>query len=148
MSRPEWPGAGVVVIVVERNACVVALDEAAGRRVVVIGGEREAGVFAEVVDGLHQALAEGGFAHDQRAVVILQRAGDDFGRRSGVAIDQHDDGEGLAVVAVRRHVVLVGVGAAALRDDGLALGEQSGRKRRRPGSAGRPDCRADRGPAL
>ncbi len=114
----------VVVVVVERNACVVALDEAARGRVVVIGGQRQAGILAQVVDGLHQALAEGGFADDQRAVVILQRAGDDLSRRSGAAVDQHDDGEGLAVVAVGRGVVLVGIGAAALRDDGLALGQQ------------------------
>ncbi len=90
----------------------------------MIGGEGEAGVFAEVVDGLHQALAKGGFAHDQGAIVILQRAGNDFGGGSGVTIDQHDDGEGLAAVAMRRGVVLIGVGAAALRNDGLALGEQ------------------------
>ena len=116
--------AGVVVVVVERNALVVALNQAAGRGVVVVGGEGEAGVFAEVVDGLHQALAEGGFADDQGAVVILQRAGDNLGGRSGVAVDQHDDGEGFAAVAVGGGVVLVGVGASALGDDDLALGEQ------------------------
>ena len=90
----------------------------------MIGGQRQAGVFAQVVDGLHQALAEGGFAHDQGAVVILQRAGDDLRGRSGVAVDQHDDGEGLAAVAVGGRVVLVGIGASALGDDGLALGQQ------------------------
>jgi hypothetical protein len=35
---------GVVVVVVERDAVVVALDEAAGWRVVVVGGQRQAGV--------------------------------------------------------------------------------------------------------
>ena len=90
----------------------------------MIGGQRQAGVLAEVVDRLHQALAEGGFAHDQGAVVILQRAGDDLSRRSGIAIHQHHDGEGLAVVAVGGRVVLVGIGAAALGDDGLSLGQQ------------------------
>ena len=114
----------IVVVVVERDAGVVALDEPARGRVVVIGGQRQAGVFAEVVDGLHQAFAEGGFADDQGAVVILQRAGDDLCRRGGVAVDQHDDGEGLAVVAVGGGVDLIGIGASALRDDGLALGQQ------------------------
>ena len=118
------PAARMVVIVVERDACVIALDEAAGRRVVVIRSEGKAGVFTEVVNGLHQALAEGGFAHDQGAIVILQRAGNDLGRRGGVAVHQHDDGKGLAIIAVGRDVVLIGVGAAALRDDGLALGKQ------------------------
>ena len=55
----------IVVVVVERDVGVVALNETSGRRVVVIRGQREAGVFAQVVDGLHQALAEGGFADDQ-----------------------------------------------------------------------------------
>src|ERR1700721_973148 len=48
----------IVVVVVKRNAFIVALNEAAGRRVVVVRGERQAGVFAEVVDRLHQAFAE------------------------------------------------------------------------------------------
>ncbi len=61
---------------------VVALDEAAGRRVVVVGGEGEAGVFADLEDGLNQALAEGGFADDQGAIMILEGAGDDLGREA------------------------------------------------------------------
>ncbi len=90
----------------------------------MVGGERQAGVVAEVVDGLNEALAEGGFAHDQGAIVILQRAGDNLSGRSRVAIDQHHDGEVFAVVAMRGHVVLVRIGAAALRNDGLPLGQQ------------------------
>jgi hypothetical protein len=90
----------------------------------VIGGERQAGVLAQVVDGLHQAFAEGGFADDEGAVVVLQGAGDDLRRRGRAAVDQHDDGEGLAAVAVGGGVVLVGVGAPALADDALSLGEQ------------------------
>ena len=39
-------------------------------------------------------------------------------------IDQNDDGEGLAAVAMGCGVVLVGISAAALRNDGLSLGEQ------------------------
>ena len=56
--------------------------------------------------------------------MVLQGAGDDLRRRSGVAVDQHDDGKGLAVVSVRGCVHLVGIGAPALRNDVLALGEQ------------------------
>jgi len=40
----------------------------------VIGGEGEAGIFAQIVDGLNEALAECGFADDERAIVILQGA--------------------------------------------------------------------------
>ena len=64
----------VVVVVVERDAGVVALDEPARRRVVVIGGQRQAGVLAQVVDRLNETFAERDLAHDQCAIVILQRA--------------------------------------------------------------------------
>src|SRR6266851_3097344 len=67
-----------VVVVVERDVVVVALDQAAGGRVVVVGGESEARVLCDGEDGLDQTLAEGGFADDQGAIVILQGAGDDF----------------------------------------------------------------------
>ena len=90
----------------------------------MIGCQREAGVLAEVVDRLHQTFAEGGFADDQGAIVILQRAGNNFSGRCCIAIDEHDDRECLAAVAVGRRVVLVRIGAAALGDDGLALREQ------------------------
>src|SRR5262245_26165819 len=61
VAGPWRSRAGViVVVVVERNAGVVALDEAAGWRVVVIRGQRESRVFAQVIDGLNQALAECG----------------------------------------------------------------------------------------
>jgi len=56
--------------------------------------------------------------------VVLQGAGDDLGGRGGAAVDQQHDGEGLAAVAARGDVVLVGIGAAALGNDGLSLGEQ------------------------
>jgi len=110
-----------VVVVVERDVIIVALNEAAGRCVVVIGGESETGVFGDLEDGLDQALAECGFADDECAVVILQCAGDDLSRRSSVAIDQDDDGELWSVFAARGAIDLVGEGAAALRDDDLTL---------------------------
>ena len=56
--------------------------------------------------------------------MVLQRSGNNLRGGGGIAVHQHDNGERLAVVAVRRHVVLIGVGAAALGDNGLALGEQ------------------------
>jgi hypothetical protein len=80
--------------------------------------------FGEVVDGLDEAFAEGGFADDQGAVMILQRAGDDLSGGGRVAVHDHDDGEGVAAVAVRGRVDLVGIGASALRDDVLPFGQQ------------------------
>ena len=66
------------------------LDRAPRRRVVARRGELQARVVAERKDRLHRALAEGLRAHDGRALVVLQRAGDDFGGRRGAAVDQHD----------------------------------------------------------
>ena len=111
----------VVVVVVERHAAVVALNEPAAGRVVVIGGQREAGVVGERIDGLHQALAEGGLADDEGTIVVLQRAANDLRSRSRAVVHEHDDGEVLAAVAMGRALRLFGIGASALRDDDLTL---------------------------
>jgi hypothetical protein len=50
------------------------------RRVPLAGGELDGVAAVEPVDGLHEALAERGRADDDRAVMVLQRAGDDLGR--------------------------------------------------------------------
>ena len=114
-----------VIVVVERDVVVVALDEASGGSVVVVGGEGEAGVFADLEDGLDEALAEGGFAYDEGAVVVLQGSGDDLGGGCGVAIDEDDDGVLVgALLTVGGAVDLVREGAAVLGDDDLALLEE------------------------
>ena len=41
---------------------------------------------------LHDALAVGALAHDDRAVVVLQRAAGDLARGGRVAVDQHHHG--------------------------------------------------------
>ena len=63
-------------------------------------------------------------AHDERAAVVLQRAGDDLGRRGAAGVDQDDDRQAV------RHVARLGVEAfdvvlvaAALGDDLAALEE-------------------------
>ncbi len=84
----------------------------------MVGGQSQAGVFAEVVDGLYQALAKGGFADDQGAIMVLKRAGNDLRRRSRVSVYQYDDGKVFAVVAVGGGIDLIGIGAAALGNDG------------------------------
>ena len=80
-----------------------ALNHPAARRVVAARGQREAGVAADLVNGLHERLSERRFADDQGAVVILQRAGHDLGRAGAVAIDEHDHRQVrvLAVFAAR-----------------------------------------------
>ena len=59
-----------------------ALDRTASRRVVTRRGETERAVTAALQrdHGLHRALAERVGADDERAVAVLQRAGDDFRR--------------------------------------------------------------------
>ncbi len=87
---------------------VVALDQAAAGGVVTGGGERQAGVFAERRDGLHQTLAESSFADDQAAVVILHGAGDDFCGGGGIVVYQDDQRDGDALIAADGVVAALG----------------------------------------
>src|SRR5882724_2422472 len=80
----------VIVVVVERDARVFALDQPSTGRVVLGGGECKAGIFCKRINRLDQTFAEGSFTHDQTAVVILDGAGDDLGRGSRAAIHQYD----------------------------------------------------------
>src|ERR1051326_1856434 len=57
-------GFAVVVVVIQRNSAVVALDEPAAGSVVLGSGQGEAGVVGKLKYSLHQTLAERGFAHD------------------------------------------------------------------------------------
>src|ERR1700758_1636739 len=82
--------------------------------------EREACVLRYLKDRLHETLAEGCFADDQGAIVVLECARDDLSSGSGVAIYQHDDWI-LRIRTVRGTINLIGEGAPALRDGDLAL---------------------------
>lgn len=114
-------GVAHVVVIVERDVVVGALDEASAGRVVVKGREREAGVVGDLVDRLDEALAKGGFAYDEGAVVILQRTGDDLCGGCGVAVYQDDDGIFIAAaLSVIGAIDLVLEGAAFLGDDDLS----------------------------
>ena len=88
------------VVEIERHAVDVlervvrldaaALDGAARRREVTRSRELDGAALRERHHRLHRALAEGAPAQQHGAVVILQRAGEDFGRRSRGAVHQHD----------------------------------------------------------
>ncbi len=91
----------LVVIFVEGDGFVIALNQAATGSVVTRGSQRETGVFAERGHRLNQALAEGGFADNQTAVVILHRAGNDLRSRSRIII--HQDDERHSVTAIAAH---------------------------------------------
>ena len=120
------------------------LNRAARRRVVARRGQPERAVGAGLHDGLDRALAEALLAHDQRAAVILERAGDDFGRRSGAGIGQHDHRKAVRHVAGTGIIALdivLGRGRAARRSRRC---RGSRRRRRRPGRAGRRGSSAGR----
>ena len=68
----------LVVIFVERDGFVIALNEAATGSVVASSGESKTGIFGERLNSLNESLAEGGFANDEAAVVILNGARNDF----------------------------------------------------------------------
>jgi hypothetical protein len=62
---------------------VFRLDGAAGRREVACRGQAQRAVAGtQRDDGLHRAFAERARADERRALVVLQRAGDDFRARS------------------------------------------------------------------
>src|SRR5215468_8395762 len=109
---------------VRRDA--LGLDRAAQWREVTRRGEAQrALVAAERDDGLHRALAERARTDNGRALVVLQRAGDDLGRRRAAPVDQHDDRLALGEVAgIRIEVLRLLRGAAAGRDDLAALEER------------------------
>ena len=71
--------------------------------------------------GLDEAFAEGGFADDEGAVVVLHGTRNDFSRGGGVAVDENHDGILQAFFAAGGAVGLVGGGAAALRNHQLTL---------------------------
>ena len=86
--------------------------------------QRQAGMLAERVHGLHQALAKTRFADHQRPVMILQGSGHDLGGAGGVTIYQHHHGVLLAVVAVHGVVALLWHHSPVLINNQLAFGEK------------------------
>src|ERR1019366_2254559 len=111
-------------IVVQRDAVVFTLDQASAGRVVVRRGQGQTGVFRQRIDGLHQALAKGGFTSDEAAIVILNGARDDLSRRCGATIYEDNQRILFAAVAVSGAVNLLRAGTAMVRDDDLSLLEE------------------------
>ena len=71
------------------------LDRAATRGEITRGGDLQPGVGRQRTNRLDRAFAEGLRAHDGRALVILQRAGDDLAGRGRTLVDQHHQRHGL-----------------------------------------------------
>ena len=88
------------------------------------------GVVAKRQDGLHRPLAEGGRTDHRGALVVLQRARNDFRGGSRTAVHQHDHGhgldaggQGLEEVLARAAQVVLGAGVElAFRVLGASVG--------------------------
>ena len=81
---------GAVLIAV---GIVDGLDTAAGGRIILGGRHLQLPVIWQGADALDQALPVGPGADDGRPVIVLERAGNDFGRGGRAGIHQHDDGQ-------------------------------------------------------
>src|ERR1700687_821341 len=108
-----------VVIVVQRDLLLITLDEATAWRVVASGRQRQAGIFTQTGDCLNQSLPKAGFADHQTPIMVLNRSGNDFRRRSGKAIDQDDDRYSNALIPVDCPVSALGSAPAVMRHDKL-----------------------------
>src|SRR6266851_1948517 len=101
------------------------LDRFARWREVARGGETQRAVAgAERDDGLHRALAERAGADQRRTLVVLQRAGDDFGGRCRAAVDENDQLLALGQIARMGGAPLGFLGVAATGRDDLATLEE------------------------
>ena len=63
----------------------VLVNEFAAWGEILRGGEPSGGTVGKGDDALHRAFAEGGFADDEGAVEVLERAGDDL-RTAGAGV--------------------------------------------------------------
>src|SRR2546429_550838 len=102
-------------------ALALALDGAPTGRVPASGRQLQGRLGRELPERLHQPLPERRRPDHHRAVVILERAGDDLRRARGTAIHQNDDGEAGPWLGPGVPIRAGGVGVTApLRHDLLA----------------------------
>ena len=114
-SRPSIDHVGLDAALVNRSA---------GRREVARGGELDGVTVGQRHHGLHRALAVGLAADEPRAMMILQRAGDDLRCRGRAAVDQHDERRAVQVVAGLRIHLEACIGRATVGSDDQAVVEK------------------------
>src|SRR5262249_2381287 len=90
----------IVIIIVERDSGVIALDQAAARGVVLGGGQGQPGIFRKRINGLDQAFAECGFSGNQATIMVLNGAGNNLRSRSRATIYKDNQRIILATIAV------------------------------------------------
>src|SRR4029077_21085453 len=116
---------GVVVVVVEGDGLVIALNEPPAGSVILRGGEQEGGVFAELVLRLDQGFAKTSFTDDEPAIVVLKRAGDNLRGGGALSIDEDDERHVKLALGARGVIGAVRGGAAAMADDELVFVEET-----------------------
>ena len=90
-----------------------------------MGGQRETRILAKRVNGLDETFSETCLADNQRAIVILEGAGNDFRGARALRIDQHDYRERIIGVRLLRSVGTVRTsGPSASLDDQLSFLEE------------------------
>src|SRR3954468_23680789 len=101
------------------------LDGSAAWRIPLGGSQLQRVPAVEIEHRLHETLPEARLAKDERAVVILKRAGDNFGRGGRVLVRENDEGSGRQGRIATRHVRLcLAVPCADRRDLLTVLEEQ------------------------
>jgi hypothetical protein len=110
----------------------LGLDGTAGRREVTCRGQSQRPIArSERHYRLHRAFAERAGADEGRALLILQRAGDDFRRPGRTAVDQEDNQLTHGQVTRPGVEALRLLGVAAACRDNLALVQEGIRDRNR-----------------
>ena len=108
------------------------LDGTTGRREITCRGQPQRPITrSERHDRLHRTFAERARADERRALLILQRTGDDFRGRSRTAVDQDDDRLALSQIARVGIEALGLLGITAAGGDDLALVQERIRDRNR-----------------
>src|SRR4051812_17943001 len=114
-----------------REQLALAVNRPTARREPLAGRELEVVAAVERVHRLHETLAERVAAENERAIVILERAGDDLGSRRRAAVDEHGQRDLFVEMLAVRAGHLRGLIARTDADDLLTgLQEEAGRLER------------------
>ena len=127
-----------------RQQLALAMNRASARRVPLAGRDLELVAALERIHRLHESLAERRRSDDERAVVVLQRAGDDLRGRRRAAVEQHDERNVEREMAAGRLAALRSADCATGRSRSPALRAGRGSTSRAPARRCRRRCRACR----
>ncbi len=110
-----------VVVFVKRNGFVIPLNQPATWGVIPRCSQRKPGILAERSYRLNQAFAESRLSHDQTAIVILHRTGNNLRRRGRIIVHQDHQGHGHALIAAHSVITPFRRGPSVVRHNQLIL---------------------------